>query len=173
VNQVSPEPAPARWADALRTTKRDLLLSAARDEFADKGLQRASMRGIAARAGCTTGALYPLFRSKEALYSSLLEQSLTDLDEAVRTAVELAPAGREAVTAGCRAFVRYYLEHQFEVNLGLYAFQGVRRQGVGKQSDRILNEALLRVLGRLTTPLEGLLGLSSRRALSSRCCSAR
>ena len=38
------------------------------------------MRGIVVRAGCTTGAIYPLFDSKEAIYAQPPKQSLSALD---------------------------------------------------------------------------------------------
>ena len=68
------EPATAAkdWSDVVKGAKRELLLRAARDEFAEQGLEGATMRGIAVRAGCTTGAIYPLFDSKEAVYAELL-----------------------------------------------------------------------------------------------------
>ena len=158
------------WPAAVKDAKRDLLLAAAREEFADKGLDGATMRGIALRAGCTTGAIYPLFDSKEAIYAALLADSLARLGRAVATAMgesggatdhaigpaagpldpALAPSRAAAqVRAGCRAFLDHYRQHPFEVNLGLYAFRGVRRQGVGRHPDQALNAALEQVLQQL------------------------
>ena len=84
------EPAAAAkdWSDVVKGAKRELLLRAARDEFAEQGLEGATMRGIAVRAGCTTGAIYPLFDSKEAIYAELLKQSLAALDTHVAEAVK-------------------------------------------------------------------------------------
>lgn len=159
------------WPDAVKDAKRDLLLAAAREEFADKGLDGATMRGIALRAGCTTGAIYPLFDSKEAIYAALLADSLARLGRAVDGAIDAAAdsaiearieatievspdaRARAQVQAGCRAFIDHYRQHPFEVNLGLYAFRGVRRQGVGRHPDQALNQALEQVLNRLATAL--------------------
>ena len=80
------------------------------------------MRGIAVRAGCTTGAIYPLFDSKEAIYAELLKQSLAALDAYVAEAVAKARTPEAQVEAACGAFLNYYLDHRFEINLGLYAF---------------------------------------------------
>ena len=120
------------------------------------------MRSIALRAGCTTGAIYPQFESKERMYAALLAQSLERLDSAVLAAVQVASTEPESahgladaqVRAGCQAFLFYYMAHPFEVNLGLYAFRGLKRQGVGKTTDRELNAALWQVLERITQPLE-------------------
>jgi AcrR family transcriptional regulator len=132
------------WSDVVKGAKRELLLRAARDEFAEQGLEGATMRGIALRAGCTT--IYPLFDSKEAIYAELLRQSLTALDAYVAEAVSAARTPEAKVEAGCAAFLNYYLDHRFEINLGLYAFRGLKRQGVGKPSNDELNRALWKVL---------------------------
>lgn len=146
------------WGSALHDARRGLILSAARDEFIDKGLEGASMRSIALRAGCTTGAIYPQFESKERMYAALLAQSLERLDTVVLAAVQAASTApglaHAQVRAGCLAFLTYYMAHPFEVNLGLYAFRGLKRQGVGKPTDRELNAALWQVLDRIAQPLE-------------------
>ena len=146
-------PSRATLAHAVKGARRDLLLQAARDEFVEKGLEGATMRGIALRAGCTTGALYPVFDSKETVYAALLEQSLARLDVHVAQAVVPTDAPAAQVESACRAFLEHYLEHRFELNLGLYAFRGLKRQGVGKESDRALNRALQGVLERIAVPL--------------------
>lgn len=141
------------FAAAVKGAKRNLLLQAARDEFIERGLEGATMRGIALKAGCTTGAIYPVFESKEVIYAALLSQSLQRLDDCVARAVGGSDEPASQVRAACRAFTLYYLEHSFEVNLGLYAFRGLKRQGVGKDSDRSLNNALRDVLERIAIPL--------------------
>ncbi len=143
----------ANLAHAIRGARRDLLLQAARDEFVEKGLEGATMRGIALRAGCTTGALYPVFDCKETVYAALLEQSLARLDAHIAQAVLPTDAPEAQVRSACGAFVDHYLRHRFELNLGLYAFRGLKRQGVGKDSDRALNQALQAVLERIAVPL--------------------
>jgi len=149
----------AAWSDSVKGAKRDLLLQAAREEFADEGLDGATMRGIAARAGCSTGAIYPIYESKEAIYADLLQHSLSSLDAHVARAVQSADAPEAQVEAACAAFLQYYMQNRFEVNLGLYAFRGVKRQGVGKALDDALNRALWKVLARIAVPLAALRGV--------------
>jgi AcrR family transcriptional regulator len=156
-----PAAAAKDWSDVVKGAKRELLLRAARDEFAEQGLEGATMRGIAERAGCTTGAIYPLFDSKEAIYAELLKQSLAALDACVAGAGAVAKARtpEARVEAACGAFLNYYLDHRFEINLGLYAFRGLQRLGVGKPSDEELNQALWKVLERIAVPLTEVRGL--------------
>lgn len=141
------------WSRSVKVAKQELLLRAAREEFAELGLEGATMRGIALRAGCSTGAIYPLFESKEAIYADLLQHSLSALDVRVAGAVQATQGAEAQVAAGCEAFLGYYLENRFEVNLGLYAFRGVKRQGVGTKLDDTLNRALAQVLERIAQPL--------------------
>lgn len=146
------------WSRSVKVAKRELLLRAAREEFSEEGLEGATMRGIALRAGCSTGAIYPLFESKEAIYADLLQHSLSALDAHVAAALQSATGAEARVKAGCEAFLGYYLENRFEVNLGLYAFRGVKRQGVGKALDHALNRALSKVLERIAQPLGDMQG---------------
>src|SRR5689334_13661141 len=134
-------PASARSA-AVAQFRQGLILDAAREVFAQRGLEGATLRDIAARAGATTGAIYSQFAGKEALYAELLGQSLASLHEAVAKAAR-SPRGRPRHAAAAKAFLRYYAAHPFEVNLGLYAFHGLKRQGLGAELDQRLNAALL------------------------------
>ena len=53
---------------------------AAREEFLEKGFHGASTRGIAARAGITTGALYTRYPDKDALFCSFLDEARGEVD---------------------------------------------------------------------------------------------
>jgi AcrR family transcriptional regulator len=147
-SQDAPRAKP-RWNEPVSAMKKDAILAAAREVFQEHGLDGASMRTIAARAGCTTGAIYPLFASKEHIYAALLEQSLAALH--ARVALAHAKARVRPHEAAAKAFVDYYLDRPYEVNLGLYAFHGLKRLGVGKEADRALNAALAATV-RLFSP---------------------
>ncbi len=58
-----------------RETKDKLLISA-KQEFLEKGYQKASLRNICKNAGVTTGALYFFFQDKEDLFASIVQPSL-------------------------------------------------------------------------------------------------
>ena len=70
----------------LTDARRALVLDAARAVFAEHGLEGASIRVIAKRAGYTAGAIYSYFDSKEAIYAALLRESLERLQQAVDAA---------------------------------------------------------------------------------------
>ncbi|MBO7514221.1 MAG: TetR/AcrR family transcriptional regulator [Lachnospiraceae bacterium] len=56
--------------------KKALLLEAAKQEFMEKGYNKASLRSICAKAGVTTGALYFFFEGKEELFSALVREPI-------------------------------------------------------------------------------------------------
>lgn len=54
----------------------EIILKAARAEFSECGFEKASIRGIAARAGVTSAALYRHCKDKEDLFCQLVEPSV-------------------------------------------------------------------------------------------------
>ncbi len=59
----------------------DNILSAARQEFLQKGFQGASLRTIVKKANVTTGAFYGYFNSKEELFDALVKDQHTHILE--------------------------------------------------------------------------------------------
>ena len=55
---------------------KERLLVCAREEFLEKGYQKASLRSICKKAGVTTGALYFFFQDKEDLFSAIVQPTL-------------------------------------------------------------------------------------------------
>ncbi|BAT59849.1 putative HTH-type transcriptional regulator YfiR [Variibacter gotjawalensis] len=136
---------------ALRDARRELIVEAAQRVFERHGLEGASIRTIAAEAGCTTGAIYPWFAGKEEIYAAILSESLgrvlASVDQAAREAKSKAEAARDAVAA----FYRYYRAQPNELSLGLYLFrtEGVQRVGLKPTLDRALNAKLRAIADRI------------------------
>jgi hypothetical protein len=84
---------------AVSGYKRQLILDAARF-FSEEGLEGASLRAIAVRAGYTPAALYFHFESKEALYAEVLQASLVALGATVDWAVGANQNGRAEAEGG-------------------------------------------------------------------------
>lgn len=132
------------WADAVRAAKRERILEAAARIFADHGLDGASMRRIAAQAGCTTGAIYPLFKNKEAIYAELLSRSLDDLHRRLQAA-DRAASPEQRLRAGASTIMDFYLERPAEFALSFYLSSGLGRKGVGAGLNSVLNDKLARI----------------------------
>jgi AcrR family transcriptional regulator len=141
---------------ALHSMRRRLILDAAWTVFARNGLGGATMREIAAAAGCTTGAIYPVFASKEEIYGALLADSLGRLHAAVEARTLTAATPSEALRRGALAFLGYYKGRPEEVSLGLYLWNGLHPQGLSRRLDRELNRQLGATVGLLEAAIRAL-----------------
>ena len=128
---------------AVNGHKRELILNAAKQVFAEEGLEGASLRAIAVRAGYTAAALYFHFESKEAIYAEVLKASLASLGAAVDRAVAVAKTPAQKLKAAAMSFFRFYAENPQDLDLGFYLFRGgMKPAGLGHQRDEVLNAAL-------------------------------
>jgi AcrR family transcriptional regulator len=132
---------------AVGEHKRALILDAAREVFAAEGLEGASLRAIAERAGYTPAALYFHFDSKEAIYAEVLQASLVSLGAAVEQAVRRAATPEARLSAAAMAFFAFYAENPRDLDLGFYLFRGgMKPKGLGPERDRALNDHLAAAL---------------------------
>ncbi len=128
---------------AVSEHKRALILEAARQVFAEEGLDGASLRAIAVRAGYTPAALYFHFDSKEAMYAEVLHGSLVSLGAAVEGSVAGTKTPQQHLKAAAMAFFRFYAENPRDLDLGFYLFRGgMKPAGLGRERDERLNAAL-------------------------------
>ena len=122
--------------------KRDHILAAAKALFAESGLEGASLRAIAARAGYTPAALYFHFPSREAIYGEVLRDSLARLQNAIA-----AGAAENGFRGAALALFDFYAAHPQELALGFYlGGGGLAPRGLGQGLDPALNAALLAAL---------------------------
>ena len=130
------------YQETLDVHRRQLIVDAARHVFATSGLEAASIRAIAQRAGCTTGAIYPLFRSKEELFAVVLGCSLSAVTQDVCAAMEGIAAPAKALRRGTLAIYKYYDAHPSELTLALVLFNGERKRKLGSGLDDLLKQKL-------------------------------
>ena len=129
---------------AVSTMKQSLILDAARQIFEEYGIEGASIRAIAKKAGYTPGAIYFHFASKEEIYAALLDQSLDILVARVTASVVWAKTPKDQMYLSGRAFFDFYAENPRDLDLGFYLFRGgMRPHGLGSARDQDLNEKLL------------------------------
>src|SRR5262245_19614411 len=129
--------------DAVSGHKRELILDAAKQVFAEEGLEGASLRAIAVRAGYTPAALYFHFESKEAIYAEVLKASLASLGTAVNQAVAQTRTPAQRLKAAAMSFFQFYATNPRDLDLGFYLFRGgMKPAGLGHERDEILNAAL-------------------------------
>jgi len=129
---------------AVSTMKQSLILDAARQIFEEDGIEGASIRAIAKKAGYTPGAIYFHFASKEDIYAALLDQSLDALVARVTASIVDARNPKHQMYLVGRAFFDFYAENPRDLDLGFYLFRGgMRPHGLGSVRDQDLNEKLL------------------------------
>jgi AcrR family transcriptional regulator len=129
--------------EAVSGHKRELILDAAKQIFAEEGLEGASLRAIAVRAGYTPAALYFHFESKEAIYAEVLKTSLASLGATVDMAIAKTRTPGLRLKAAAMAFFRFYAENPGDLDLGFYLFRGgMKPAGLGHERDVVLNAAL-------------------------------
>lgn len=122
--------------------RRALVLDAARSVFAEAGIEGASIREIAKKAGYTPGAIYSYFDSKEAIYGALLGESLERLNAAVAQARAFKNKPDKTLQARAQAWFGFYLAHPRDLDLGFYLVQGMKPRGLGDALNQRLNERL-------------------------------
>ncbi len=142
----------------MADARRAHVLDAARAAFFELGLEGASMREIARRAGYTPGALYGYFASREEVYAALLGESLDRLNAQVEAARAGAlPAGHDAVLRACAgAFFDFYSQNPRDLDLGFYLFKGMQPRGLTPALNGMLNARLRAALAPAKGALQSL-----------------
>lgn len=136
---MSSNGAPAGTAQAL--------IGAARELFAERGYDGASIRAITERAGANLGAVTYHFGSKEALYHRVIETFVGPLQEEVRRAAERPGTPLVRIEAMVRAAFDHYLSDPAMPRLVLQQIASGRpappparawiREAIGRLSDEI------------------------------------
>jgi AcrR family transcriptional regulator len=90
-----------------RQARRRQLLEAALEVFVARGYHAAAMDEIAERAGVSKPVLYQHFPGKQELYLALLDESVEELIETVRTALASTDDNRQRVFATIRAYFEF------------------------------------------------------------------
>lgn len=134
-----------RLRDAERS--QNIILKAARDEFAEFGLGGARVDRIAERAGLNKRLIYYYFIDKEQLFQRVLEQTYLDIREEERKLKLLDLAPPLAVQRLVEFTWNYYLEHpEF---LTLLSSANLHKARHLNESDRVreMNSPLIQTLG--------------------------
>ena len=89
VSSVSGEPRLNR-RQAAKVRTRQKVLDAARDLFAERGYEPATIRDIAKGAGMSTGAVFANFQDKAELFEAVLTEDMAGLAETMKTGAGVA-----------------------------------------------------------------------------------
>ena len=122
--------------------KKAHILAAAKEVFEEYGLEGASVREIAKRAGYTPGAIYSYFTAKEEIYGALLADSLERLNNAVSKSSSGAKSSTQRVERSALGFYEFYASNPRDLDLGFYLFGGARPYGLTPELNKTLNTRL-------------------------------
>ena len=104
----------------MRPARQQLIIDAARQEFAERGFGAASIRDIAQRAGMSMSALYHYFPGKQDLLVAILEEGTTAYFEACARALgEVGDDPAERLEALVTATVRFRTEYPVKSSITL------------------------------------------------------
>jgi AcrR family transcriptional regulator len=108
---------PKRLKRTRRTPGRDRddmkrrIIESTRELFRQKGYSGISMRKIAARMGCTTGAIYRYVPNKQSALQYVWEEDLRLLNAYVKGAVDQAPTAAEKIRSMFISYIRFWEAH--------------------------------------------------------------
>jgi AcrR family transcriptional regulator len=104
--------------ERYRRETRSEILGAAREIFVRHGFEGFSIRTLAREVGCSLGAIYLYFTSKEELFDVLVEESFAHLYEAL--GILLKERGKDParqLKRGLRLYVEWGLKHPSEYQI--------------------------------------------------------
>ena len=117
----------------------EMIHTAAKAEFMEKGFQAASLRNIVKTAGVTTGAFYGYYDSKEELFAALVDPAYEYMMSRYRQAhesfenlpMEKQPEQMGKMSAECmNDLLAYSFEHMDEFYLILKCSEGTKYAGM-------------------------------------------
>ncbi len=150
-------------------TTLDLILSAAMEEFLEKGFKSASLRNIVKKAGVTTGAFYGYYNSKETLFEALVGEHydfmMNCFCKAQKDFAQIPPQEQpdnlSSVSGECMyEMLLYAYEHLKEFKLILCCSDGTRFSGLIDEMVEIETKGthdyleVLEKLGRPSPPID-------------------
>lgn len=105
--------------------RKEIILEAAEEVFADKGYYDAAVEEIAARAEISIGTLYNLFTSKEGLFLTVIEQRVNHFLQQITQRAEAEPTAAEKLDALLAGIFEYLEQHQAFFRLYVTATHGL------------------------------------------------
>lgn len=105
---------------------KEALLKAGREEFLDKGFERASLRKICEKAGVTTGAVYFFFENKEDLFHQIVAGTVKQLNSLAKELTAEEFEGSGASSASDQKLMEFLWNNRREVKMLLEKAEGTR-----------------------------------------------
>ncbi len=118
-------------------------MQSALDEFSERGFHATTIESIAERAGIAKGTVYRYFKTKDALFTALKEDTISEFVELAR--VDLSR--EKDVLKIIESVIRMYLSF-FEKNSAFYKVIVQEQRDFGREfSEKFINELILALPG--------------------------
>jgi AcrR family transcriptional regulator len=150
INKDAPALRPAARgarAAARRRARQQEIVASTRALFDDRGTRSANIDDIARAVGVNRAIIYRHFASKEELFALTLADYLTELDDELSQADDVAQPARHRLDAVSRAFAGYCLRYPAFVDCALAL--------LGRPGADLLDEISEVALGRLSSLMGG------------------
>jgi len=141
---------PTRTARLSAASRREVIMAAAIEQFADHGFDAASMEEIATGASVTKPIIYRHFSSKRSLYLELLREVGEQLTHDIETATAAVDPPHDRLRAGVVAFFDF-VQHHRSAYLLLFG-------GRGQQDDQfqqVIDDIQLRIAELVASRVSG------------------
>jgi len=131
--------------------RRDDILTAASQVFADKGFQGAQIAEIANASEVSLNSVYGLFKGKEELYEAVLSSAAKTVGDRVRNAVLDVPDPAEQLLCVIDELFACFDEHRYLMRIYANSTHGLPwrvRQSMGEQSLQVFHDFTLWLVDR-------------------------
>jgi AcrR family transcriptional regulator len=98
---------------------RERIFSSALRHFSDKGFAATSLREVSQDAQTTKPMIYYYFKSKEGLYSSIVQEILEEMAAVIRGGLSAEASHEQRVMTYCQRYLEHFLENEHIIALVL------------------------------------------------------
>jgi len=137
-----------------RTARREAILDAAQELIATEGYHALRMDAVADSVELSKGTLYLYFENKDALCAAVATRLIDTLLPSVKTAVENADTGLEAIRALLYAYYDFTQEHPHHFRFALAWLSAGERMDDSTESFQTYRGRVGQMLGLVATSLQ-------------------
>lgn len=112
----------AKLKEKEKQVRRDIIIAAAEEEFAEKPFQAVSMRTIAKRAGVSTAVIYQHFPDQQTLFVDTFMKGTNQIFEKIFTTINDSPNG--ALEKAASLYIEYFTQNDQYFRMMMNFFLG-------------------------------------------------
>lgn len=133
------------------------ILNAAKEEFLEKGFMGTGVRSIADKAGLTTGAIYNLFKNKDAIFKTLVGEVFDEMIKTLKKDTSPSESEYNMKTSDLSVIVEnsrkrflymidFFFEHRDEMKLLICCAKGSSYEDIFDKAIELMEKETIRWL---------------------------